>query len=165
MRFRTKAVLLGVVAVVCFVPVGASAHRVSQTDARGDAKGPFDLRSTWVEEDEKLQVLKVSVTEYNSIPRRPPGMPCVALDYKSGRGAARTACPAASGMSYELRETRTGRLIKRLDFTRPTKRSIRLAISARLLPGQGGIRWRAYIEGSGDTVADETRRRIHTFSN
>lgn len=107
--------------------------------------------------------LKVTVKEYNTIPGRPPGMPCIAFDYKSGSAPDRMACPAQSGRQYELRESRTGKLVTTLRYTRPDSKTVRVAVSGRLLDGGRGIRWQAYLEGSGDAVADQTRWRVHNF--
>lgn len=164
MKLHTKAALVIAMAAVGPVTAVASAHVVSQTDPRRDAEGTFDLRSTSLQETSGFRVI-VTAQAYNRIPGRTPGMPCLAFDYKSGSAADRVACPVVSGRKYELREARSGRVVARLAYTRPNARTIRVAVPGRLLSGNRGLRWRAFIEGSGDKIADDTRWRNHRFSD
>lgn len=92
-------------------------------------------------------------------------MPCIAFDYEPASGVHRVACPAASGARYELRETKGGKLVTRLAFTRPDAATIALVVPGRFLSGNGPIRWRAYFVGPGDTLLDTTRWGRHAFAD
>lgn len=158
-RTLTAALASGLI-----VPAMASAHLVSQPDPRRDATGPFDLRKTSMEETSDLK-LNVDATTYGRIPSGPPGMPCMAFDYRSTRAADRVACPTLSGTRYELRAAKSGKLVKRLGYRRPDGKTVRLVVPGRLLSGEREIRWYAYIEGGRDRIADRTRWRAHHFGD
>ncbi len=57
MHLHRKAALGIGIAIVLPVTAVASAHVVSQTDPRGDAQGPFDLRSSSLQEASGLRVI------------------------------------------------------------------------------------------------------------
>lgn len=146
-------------------PAAVSAHLVSQSDPRGDAKGPFDLRSTSLKEDRRTFSLVVNVKQFARIPSRPPGMPCVAFDYKAGPAVDRVACPIMAGNRYELREAKSRKLVTTLRYGRPVATEVQIRVPGRFLDSDGPIRWRAFLEGSGDTLADDTRWRSHAFAD